>query len=458
MDFFARRPQRLTLGMAVIDLGLVLAKIVLGISTGSLALISDAVHSGLDAAASLLAFIAVRTASRPADREHPFGHGKAENLAAYTEGFLLVIAGLIVGYEAVQRLFGHGFTVDATPLALGFLVFTIVLEVGRSLLLRQVAVRSNSASIGALATDKLADLMSVSAVLVGLGAVRFFGFAYGDSIAALVVAALILGAAIQLIRRATDVLMDRAVSAVERDVRAAASGVEGVREVRAARVRQSGAQMIGDIEVAGRPTLPLEAAQGLADRVREAVKSRVPALELNVYVASGGDPTRLVERVHAAAARNGAFRDLHDVVVEREADESLHLSLHAKLAGSLSVREASRFARQLESELRAELPEVSRVDIHLEPLEPDVVYGRNVTEQNADLVKRIESVVAADESVVSCDDVELSSRGGEITAYVDVTVADDLTLEQAHDIETSLEEKVRQAASNLKRVVVRALG
>ena len=458
MDFFARRPQRLTLVMVVIDLGLVLAKLGLGISTGSLALVSDAVHSGIDAAASVLAFIAVRTASRPADREHPFGHGKAENLAAYTEGFLLVIAGLIVGYEAVQRLFGHGFTVDATPFALGFLIFTIVLEIGRTFVLRQVAARSNSASIAALATDKLADLMSVSAVLVGLGAVRFFGFVYGDSIAALVVAALILGAAIQLIRGATDVLMDRAVSAVERDVLAAASGVEGVREVRAARIRQSGAQLIGDIEVAGRPTLPLEAAQGLADRVREAVKKRVPALELNVYVASGGDPTRLVERVHAAAARNGAFRDLHDVVVEREADESLHLSLHAKLAGSLSVREASRFARQLESELRAELPEVSRVDIHLEPLEPDVVYGRNVTEQNADLVKRIESVVAADERVVSCDDVELSSRGGEITAYVDVTVADDLTLEQGHDIETSLEEKVRQVAPNFKRVVVRALG
>jgi divalent metal cation (Fe/Co/Zn/Cd) transporter len=216
--------------------------------------------------------------------------------------------------------------------------------------------------------------------------------------------------------------------------------------------------MIGEVEVAGRPTLPLEAAQGLADRVREAVRKRVPALELNVYVASGGDPTRLVERVHAAAARNGAFRDLHDVVVEREADESLHLSLHAKLPGSISVREATRFAHQLEGELRTEFPEVSRVDIHLEPLEPDVVYGRNVTAQHADLVKIVRSVVTADGRVISCDDVELSSRGGEITAYVDVTVADDLTLEQAHDIETSLEEGIRQAVPSLKRVVVRALG
>jgi divalent metal cation (Fe/Co/Zn/Cd) transporter len=216
--------------------------------------------------------------------------------------------------------------------------------------------------------------------------------------------------------------------------------------------------MIGDLEIAGPPTLPLEAAQRLAERVRAAVKERVPALELNVYVASGGDPTRLVERVHAAAARNGAFRDLHDVVVEREADESLHLSLHAKLPGSISMREATRLARQLESELHAELPEVSRIDLHLEPLEPDLIYGRAVTDQYSDLTQLIRSIVTADDRIVSCEDVELSSRGGQITAYVKVTVADDLTLEQAHDIETSLEEKVRQAAPTLQRVVVRALG
>jgi cation diffusion facilitator family transporter len=457
IGYFARRPQGLTLGVAAVDVGLVLAKLSLGILTGSLALLSDAVHSALDAAASILAFIAVRTAGRPADREHPYGHGKAENLAAYTEGILLVIAAVVIAFEAIQRLSAHGFAVDARPVALGFLGFAVVLEIGRTIVLRRVAARTNSASIDALAVDKLADLMSVTAVLAGLGAVRF-GFAYGDSIAALVVAGVILRAAIGLIRHAIDVLMDRAVSAVERDVLAAAGAVEGVREARAAHVRQSGAQMIGEVEVAGAPTLPLEAAQGLADRVRQAVKERQPDLDLNVYVASGGDPTRLVERVHAAAARNGAFRDLHDVVVEREADESLHLSLHAKLPGSISMREATRFARQLERDLRAELREVSRIDLHLEPLEPDVVHGRDVTEQNADVIRLIQSTVTADGRVLSIDDVELSSRGGEITAHIDVTVPDDLTLEQAHDIETSLEERVRQAAPQLKRVVVRALG
>lgn len=455
--YFAARPQALTFASACIDVLLVVAKLGLGLLTGSLALVSDAVHSGLDTMASILAFVAVRTAAQPADPEHPYGHGKAENMAAYSEGLLLVIAAVLIGYEAIARLAGHPAALQVGPVVLGFLGFTIVLELGRSTLLRAVGAATKSASIQALATDKLADLLSVTAVLLGLFAVRF-GYASGDAVAALLVALLILRAAVQLIRQAIDVLMDRAVSSVEQDVLDAARSVEGVRDARAARVRQSGAQMIGEVEVAGRPSLPLEGAQGLAEQVREAVKERIPGLELNVYVASGADPTRLVERVHATAARQGRFRDLHDVIVEREADESLHLSLHGKLPGTMSVREATRHVHGLEDELRRELPEVSRIDVHLEPLEPDIIHGRDVTEHEGDLVRRIREIVSGQHRIVSCDDVELSSRSGDITAYIRITIPDDLTLDQAHDIETSLEEAVRHAAPAVKQTVVRALG
>lgn len=451
---FSARPQVLTFASTLIDLALVAAKLTLGLLTGSLGLISDAVHSGLDTAASILAFVAVRTAAQPADREHPFGHGKAENLAAYTEGILLVIAGLVIGYEAIQRL-GHRGEVDAKPIALAFLGFSILLEIGRTTILRQVARRTGSPSIAALATDKASDLLSVSAVLVGLAAVRL-GFAPGDTLAALLVACLILLAAARLIKRSVDVLMDRAVSAAEREVLTVAASVPGVREARSARVRQAGTQLIGEVEITGRPTLPLEAAQGLAERVREAVGERMPRIELEVFVRAGTDPSRLVERVHAAAARNGLFRDLHDVLVEREADETLHLSLHAKLPAGMSMREAARQAKALEADLKQELPELSRIDLHLEPLEPDVVYGRDVTGQKAELVARIRDVVMESSKVTSCREVELSSRGGQITAYVLVTVPDDLTLEQAHDIESDLEQRIKAAVPEIRHAIVRA--
>ena len=455
--FFARRPQALTLGSALIDVTLVVLKLGLGLLTGSLALVSDAVHSGLDTAASILAFVAVRAAAQPADHEHPYGHGKAENMAAYTEGLLLILAAGLIAYEAVLRLLGHAAAVEAPSFVLALLVVTVAFELGRSTLLRLVARATGSASIEALAADKGADLLSVAAVLAGLVAVRA-GLPIGDAVAALLVAVLIVRAAVRLIRQAIDVLMDRAVTSVAQQVLDAAAAVDGVRDARDARVRQSGAQLIGEVEVAGRPTLSLEAAQGLADRVKAAVRDRVPGLELSVYVASGGDPSRFVERVHVTAARNGLFRDLHDVVVEREADDSLHLSLHAKLPPDMSMREATRHARQLEEELRAELAEVGQIDLHLEPLEPDVVHGRDVTDRHPEIVRRLREAAREESRVTSCDEIELSSRAGEIMAHVRVTVPDDLTLVQAHEIETALEERLRQATPDVKQVLVRALG
>jgi cation diffusion facilitator family transporter len=454
---FVRNPQWVALASSAIDLCLVVAKVMIGLATGSLALVSDGVHSSLDLIASVLAVFAVRAAARPADVDHPYGHGRAENLAAYTTGLLLLLAGAAVAYEAIQGLRTPGaIGVDPNLLSIGFLVGALLLEIGRSTFLRWLAGASGSPSIRALATDKVADMVSISSVLAGLVAVRL-GLPLADPIAALVVAGLIVWAAVRLVKGSGDILMDRVAAAANRAVMEATREVPGVREVRSGRVRQVGAQLMGEVEVAGRPTLSLEGAQALQDRIQRKVHERVPNLELTVVVRSGSDPNLLVERVHAAAARNGNFSDLHDVIVEREADESLHLSLHAKLPGDLSMRQAAKLAADFEGDLKEAIPEVSRVDIHLEPLEPDVVHGRNVTAENRDVVQRIQQLVDRNPKVVACQDIELSSRFGHITAYVTVRVPDDLSLDQAHAIASELEDAIRHSEPSIHRAVVRAV-
>jgi divalent metal cation (Fe/Co/Zn/Cd) transporter len=211
------------------------------------------------------------------------------------------------------------------------------------------------------------------------------------------------------------------------------------------------------VEVAGRRTLSLEAADDLVGRVERAVADRLPNLRLSVLVKASVDQSQLVERVHAAAARNGSFRDLHDVVVEQEADGSLHLSLHAKLPSQLSMREAGGLVTAFENDLRAELPGISRIDVHLEPLEPDLVQGRDVTGANPGLVSRLGRLLGEHPKVAGDGDVELSSRRGQITAHVAVRVPDDLTLEQAHEVETELEELIQRTSPELHDVVVRVV-
>jgi divalent metal cation (Fe/Co/Zn/Cd) transporter len=170
----------------------------------------------------------------------------------------------------------------------------------------------------------------------------------------------------------------------------------------------------------------------------------LPRLDLAVAVEGQEQRGDLVERIHAAAARNGGVRDLHNVTVEREADGTLHLTMHAKLPGDETLAKASRTIRSLEQSIRAEHPDVTRIDIHLEPLDSDVVPGQDVTARDTELATRIRTIVESHPEVKRCIDVELSKRHNRIHAHVVAEVAGDISLEHAHRIESELEETIRR--------------
>jgi len=450
----AERPALVALGSVVIGVALVLAKLVVGLLTGSLGILSEAVHSMFDLAASTFTLLAVRTARKPADQEHPYGHGRAENLAAFAEGILLIITAGVIAFEAVRRLVEGGPPVDPAPYAFALLIVSLLIEAGRAVVLRRVGRLASSEAMLADATDRTADVLANIGVLVGLLGVRM-GLLWADAAAALLVALVILRAAGFLAWRSGDILIDRAAAGAERQLREAIQDVDGVREVRSVRVRRSGPNLIGDISIATRRMLPVEAASALVDGVKARAGSVLPGLDLAVAVEGQERSSDLVERIHAAAARNGGVRDLHNVTVEREADGSLHLTMHAKLPGDQTLDSASRTSRALERSIRAELPEVNRIDIHLEPIEPDVVPGQDVTARNEQLAARVRQIVESHPEVLRCVDVELSSRHSRIHAHVVAEVAGDMSLEQAHRIESELEEMIRSQVPELQEVVTR---
>src|SRR6266851_7652201 len=233
-----RRPQLVALVSLLIGIALVAAKLVVGILTGSLGILSEAVHSMLDVVASGFALFAVRTAAKPADRQHPYGHGRAENLAAFAEGMLLLFTALGIAYAAVTRLLGHGPVVDAAWYAMALLVVALLVEAGRAMVLRRVGRLAGSAALEADAANRGADVLSSLGVLAGLIGVRL-GYPWTDAVAALVVAGLVGRAAIILVRQAGDILIDRSPEAVEDQLTDTIRAVDGVRDVKMVRVRRS---------------------------------------------------------------------------------------------------------------------------------------------------------------------------------------------------------------------------
>jgi cation diffusion facilitator family transporter len=456
MKALGRRPELVALASVFIGVALVVGKLVVGVLTGSLGILSEAAHSILDVVASFFALAAVRTARKPADIEHPYGHGRAENVAAFAEGVVMIITALGIAFEAVRRLTSGGGTVNPAGYAFALLIGTLLIEAGRAGVLRGVGRAADSEALQADATNRLADVLATVAVLIGLVGVTI-GLPWADSVAALVVAVIIARAAINIAWRSGDILMDRAPADAARQLRAAIQGVDGVREVRSVRVRRSGPNLIGDAGIATARMLSLEAAGALVDEVKRVAKAGLPSLDLTVTVEGQSRPSDLVERVHAAAARNGGVRDLHNVTVERENDGSLHLTMHAKLPGDMTLAAASRASADLERTLRTELTDANRIDIHLEPMEPHVVRGEDVTGRRTQLATKMREVVESHPEVRRCVDVELSDRHNRIYAHVVAELDGDVSLEHAHQVESELEEQIRRALPEVSEVVARAI-
>lgn len=454
MKTLERRPELVALGSVAIGVCLVIAKLIVGVLTGSLGILSEAAHSLFDVAASIFTLLAVRTSHKPADPEHPYGHGRTENLAAFTEGLLLIFIASLISFEAVRRLFGGGPPVNPTGYAFALLIITIVIEGGRAVVMRRVGRAVSSDAMLADSTDRVADVLANFGVIVGLLGVRA-GLMWADAAAALLVAVIIFRAAGLLAWRSGDILIDRAPAGAEELVRGALRQVDGVREVRSVRVRRSGPNLIGDASIATGRMLSVEAAGALVKSVKKKARQVLPGLDLAVLVEGQEQRGDLVERIHAAAARNGGVRDLHNVTVEREADGTLHLTMHAKLPPDETLAMASSTSRSLEQSIRAELPEVTRIDIHLEPLDADVVPGQDVTARDTELADRIRAVVESHPEVKRCLDVELSKRHNRIHAHVVAEVSGEISLEHAHRIESELEEMIRREIPEAHEVVTR---
>lgn len=447
------RAQRIAAGSTLIDVALVALKLSVGLSIGSLGLISDAVHSLTDAASGAMAWFALHTAHRPPDREHPFGHGRAENLAAYTQGILILGAAALITWEAITRL-GHPPSIAANYLVIALLVALLLFECGRVGFLLYVAKIKRSPALSANATEKAADILGLAAVLLGLLSVRI-GYAWADSAAALAVAALITIAGIRLLFHAGDTLIDRSPTKEADKVRTIIAGVEGVLAVGEIRLRQSGGETIGEVRVAGRRTLSVEAAEALKVKISQAVGEQMEGMGLTLIVDPHIDAARLVERIHAVAGKMEVFQDIHNVTVEDESDGSRHVSLHAKLPAAMKLVQAQAYTTTLKAMLSKEM-DAARVDVHLEPQEPDLVAGENVTMQRDELVRAVKRLALTIPGVLGCSDLELSQRAGGTVAYVTIELDPELSLEQAHSIESEVEKTIVGALPELHGVVAEA--
>jgi cation diffusion facilitator family transporter len=441
------RTARLSVVAAV---ALVAIKLATGLATGSLGLLAEAAHSATDLVAALLTLFAVRVAVRPADREHHYGHGKAEHLAALAESAVLALVSVFIGYESLRRLFGEGHRVpDVTWWALLVIVVVIAIDASRALASSRAARRFESPALASNALHFASDLAGSVAVLIGLVAVSM-GEPKADAIAALFVAALVIVAAVRLARRSIDVLMDRASGEAEARVRAALSTLPV--EVRRVRVRHAAGHDFVDLVIAVPPDVGVGQAHAIADEVEEAVVEALGRADVVVHVEPGSPEGNMRERVTAAALAVPDVREIHNVRVIHSG-AAYELSLHVKLPPGLTLNEAHTGVNRLQAAILDAVPELTHVHTHMEPLSDTDWASTPSRSEVADQRRVIDEVVnrytGASPSEVRFRDAE----AGRI-ALVDIVLPPEQPLRVAHQRAGDIEEGVRERCPQLVDVIV----
>jgi len=283
---------------------LIALKLAAGAITGSIAIITEAVHSLIDLVASVIAFFSVRKADEPADAEHPYGHEKVENLAAAIEGMLILVGAGVIIYEATRQLV-RGAEVDRLGDGIAVMAFSVFANLGVSAVLSRQAVAHESQALEGDAAHLRTDAMTSAGVLFGLALVQITGDAAFDPITALVVAVAIVWAGFRILRRSSAVLVDETLSEAELDriERAIASArtpeVAGYHKLRA---RRAGSRRHIDFHVQYRSGTSLERAHELAHAMRDSIEADITRAEVLIHVepeTSLRDPER---------ARSGPFR------------------------------------------------------------------------------------------------------------------------------------------------------
>lgn len=444
--------EQVALTSMLASAGLTIAKAVVGLSTGSLAILSEAGHSAIDFGATVMTYAAVRVSGRPADEQHHYGHGKVESISALGETALLFLLSGVVIWEAVKRLLGEEtHLVEATAWAFAVMIASILVDFFRSRALARTAKETQSQALEADALHFSSDLWSSLAVIAGLVGVHF-GLAWADSAAAILVAAVVCVAGWRLGKRTVDTLLDVAPEGAAAQIEKIACAVPGVVAVEQVRARGVGETTFVDLTVAVSRTLPLDRVTAIRNNVAEAIQTQMPGAEPVVVthpVALNNET--VLDRV-MVIARNRALA-VHHVTVH-DLRDGLTVSLDLEVDGRLSLRAAHDMADGLERAVEEELGSGVEVETHIEPLQPYDALGREAPPERARAVGIALSEIAAESRVIrDVHDVRVRETDeGEIVNF-HCRVDPELSVQTVHESVDGLERALKERSSSIKRVI-----
>lgn len=475
----ARSAKRSAAVLSVTAAGIVtLLKLITGLLTGSLGMLSEAAHSGIDMIASGITLFSVQVADRPADEDHNYGHGKVESLSAFFETLIMLASCVWIVTEALHRIFfRHHLVLEQSVWPFSVLLFSIAVDFTRSRALGRVAREHRSDALAADSMHFATDMWASFAVMVGIAA-AFAGaryhipaLEYADPLAALVVAGIILRVSWRLARETVDALLDATPTTdpithlpiTKEQLRSNLvhdlNAIPGVLSVDRLRTRRSGSNYFADVTLGMPRNLTFQRSEQLTAAATETVQRHLPGADVVVHTVPTAPMMETVhDRVRAVAARRNLA--IHEITV-RQLDDGLHVEQHLEVDERMPLRQAHALVTDLESEMRREIPGIISILTHIES-EPATIERPSSLEPDRALELRLREVAKRFPEILDIHEVFVTrthARGGKDSGeHVQVschcTLADDLPMARVHAVITALEGEFKLSAPEVDRLLI----
>ena len=413
-----------------------------GITTGSLALLSDAGHALFDAVSTLILLVATGLSLRPADEDHTYGHGKIECLGALIGGIILLLLAIGVTSEAVLRI---SVGAHARPSLLGYVAatYTMAIEIIRMIVL-SVALKSRSLTVKAELYHAASDFFSTSLVFVALG-LTSFGYPVGDTIVSFVIAALLGYLSLRLIYSSmldlSDAVSGRLVQSILREIKRTSD----VLECKSLRVRRVGDVTYVDAVCAVSPVVGITDADAIAAKIENNLLKLLGKSEIMIHLEplERGLPPEV--RVRTATGKVEGARGLHNISIATVGD-GLYVTLHVQVDPSLPLDKAHEIARSVEQGIEESVPRVRQVTVHLEPSMPESTNGTLVDDDYVS--DAVRSAISAYPDVREISAIATYRVQGKLYINVHCLFSGSTPIAEIHEVVSKIEESVRQRLDN----------
>lgn len=463
-----REKGRAALSSVIAAIALTSLKLIVGVLTGSLGILAEALHSALDLVAAALTFAAVRISGHPPDREHRYGYNRVENLSAFVEAGLLLLTAAWIIYEAVRRLFITEVHVEPSIWSFLVMIFSIAIDIGRSRHLGRIAREHKSQALAADALHFQTDIWSSSVVLAGLAVLwlgEHFQITLGgwlpraDALAAIGVAIIIIFVTGRLLRETVDDLLDRAPGETAALVTEAVSAVPGVINCSRVRLRRAGATVFADVVIEVARVATFAEAHAISETVEQAIA-----------VALGGDETDIVVHMEPVAAPDETLDDTVRSVARqhgmrahavrlRGIDDRFDADLHVEVDPTLTLQAAHNLTMTLETAMHTADPRIGRLNTHLEAPPGAIEQQIDLTTREAELVARVRDIADSVAGAGACHEVRIYQpveSPTKIELVIHCSFPGNLTVNEVHTQVETIERQLHNTLPNLQEVLLHA--